>query len=56
MNFIEVQQENNQIKKLSSGRMAESPQDTVHDKHKGIPKISNKVRKWLEKNSWKGND
>lgn len=29
---------------------------TVHDKHKGIPKISNKVRKWLVKNGWKGND
>lgn len=29
---------------------------TVHDKHNGIPKISNKVRTWLEKNGWKGND
>lgn len=28
---------------------------TVHDEHKGIPNISNKIRKWLEKYNWKGN-
>ncbi|WP_252225078.1 hypothetical protein [Clostridium sp. ZBS2] len=29
---------------------------TIHDKHRGNPNVSNKVRKWLENHGWRVND
>ena len=29
---------------------------TIHDKHKGIPNPSNKVKDWLKNNGWKVNN
>ena len=29
---------------------------TIHDKHRGMPDVSNKVRKWLESHGWRVND
>lgn len=26
---------------------------TIHDKHRGIPNVNNKTKKWLEDNGWK---
>ena len=27
---------------------------TIHDKHKGVPNITNKIEKWLNRHNWKG--
>ena len=29
---------------------------SIHDAHRGTPNVSNKVKKWLEKNGWRVND